>query len=48
MIPDDAIRKARQEELERAYAEGTAGEDPHFPESFRKMWRKLLGTRKRR
>ena len=44
----DAIRKFRQEELEKAYEEGTAGEDPHFPESFRKLWRNLLRTGKRR
>jgi hypothetical protein len=44
----DAIRKRRQEEIEKAVAEHNSGEDVVFPESFRKIWRTLLGPRKRR
>lgn len=43
---DDAIRKRRQEEIEKAVAEHNSGEYVVFPESFGKIWRTLLGPGK--
>jgi hypothetical protein len=42
------VRKRRQEEVEKARAEHNSGEDVVFPESFRKLWRTLLGPWNRR
>lgn len=44
---DDEAERKRQAEIEKARAE-SAGEDVVFPESFRKLWRTLLGPWNRR
>lgn len=45
---DDEVLRKQIEEAVKADKDLTSGEDLHFPESFRRIWRNLLAPWNRR